>query len=223
MTSGKLNTDDEQRAFYAGYFCNSATLTTVIFPTGSASSIGLKVAPPTVPAWKLFAERMEYVGYYFEEMAGGTYNCRKIANTNVWSLHSYGIALDLNPSRNPRGLPLETDIPPSLYEWAEACVTAKTAARVFEWGGRWGNPDPMHFEVNASPNQLAEGIKYPMTDEQMAELKGYIDNSIATVLAQINQTPREVWQWKGQFAADDPADNAQRTLVRVDKQTKPAE
>ena len=213
-----MRTDDELRAIYAGYRCNSASLTTVLFPTGTASTIGLKVAPPTATAWKLFTERMSYVGYYFEELAGGSYNCRKIAGSNEWSLHSYGIAVDLNPSKNPRGLPLTTDIPASLYEWAEDCTTA-SGARVFSWGGRWGNPDPMHFQINASPNELAGGIKYPMTDEQMAELKAHIDAAAAEIVKQVNQTPQEVWQYKGQFDNDDPGDNAQRTLVRTETRT----
>ena len=44
---------------------------------------------------------MEDWEYYFLESAGGTYNCRMIAGTQVYSLHSYGLALDLNPSKNP--------------------------------------------------------------------------------------------------------------------------
>jgi len=79
----------------------------------------------------------------------------------------------------------------------------------------------MHFQINASPNELAEGIKYPMTDEQMAELKAYIDAKTATITAKVGQVPRETWQYEGQFSTDNPEDNAQRTLVRVDKNTKP--
>jgi len=216
-----MHTDNEIRAFYSGYRCQSSALVTVLFPTGNDSTIGLKVAPPTVAAWKLFAERMDYVSYYFRELAGGTYNCRLIAGSSQFSLHSYGVALDLNPSVNPRGLPFRSDIPASLFDWAEECVTADTDARIFQWGGRWSNPDPMHFQINASPNELAEGIKYPMTDEQMAELKAYIDAKTATITAKVGQVPRETWQYEGQFSTDNPEDNAQRTLVRVDKNTKP--
>lgn len=207
-----LRTDDQLREIYSGYKCNPSSFATVLFPTGAVGTIGLKVAAPTVEAWKLFSAHMERIGYFFEELAGGTYNCRQIAGSSKWSLHSYAIALDLNPSRNPRGTPLTTDMPSALYEWAEGCVTADSGVRVFAWGGRWKNPDPMHYQINASPNELAEGIKYPMTDEQMAELKAYID-------AAISEVGQQVWHYKGVFAKDDPADNAERTLRRAESRT----
>jgi len=58
-----------------------------------------------------------------------------------------------------------------------------------------------------------------MTDEQMAELKAHIDAAAAEIVKQVNQTPQEVWQYKGQFDNDDPGDNAQRTLVRTETRT----
>jgi hypothetical protein len=77
----------------------------------------------------------------------------------------------------------------------------------------------MHFQINASPNELAGGIKYPMTDEQMAELKAYIDAKTDTINTQVNQVAREVWQYSGTVFGE--GDNAQRTLVRIEGFVKP--
>ena len=53
------------------------------------------------------------------------------------SLHSWGIAFDLNPIEYPYG---SLKSPPSvLIKIFEECG--------FEWGGNWRTPDPMHLQV----------------------------------------------------------------------------
>jgi D-alanyl-D-alanine carboxypeptidase len=55
------------------------------------------------------------------------------------SVHSWGVAWDVNWNKNPVGKPLRTDIPLSF-------VSALTS-RGWVWGGSWVNePDPMHFQ-----------------------------------------------------------------------------
>lgn len=52
------------------------------------------------------------------------------------SVHSYGLAVDINASTNQRGTP--GDMSPEL----RACFEDVG----FVWGGTWETPDPMHFQ-----------------------------------------------------------------------------
>lgn len=73
----------------------------------------------------------------------GGYNNRNIAGTGTKSLHAYGLAIDIDPSRNPiyyngrggrHGLPSN--------------VGALAAKYGLTWGGNWKNTkDYMHFSV----------------------------------------------------------------------------
>ena len=62
----------------------------------------------------------------------------KRGNPDSLSLHSYGIAVDINADANPMRAPMVRDIP-------EAWVQAFEATG-WTWGGRWRTPDPMHFQ-----------------------------------------------------------------------------
>lgn len=68
----------------------------------------------------------------------GCYHPRFIAGTTTLSLHSFGIALDLNVPGNQRGTVGEMDrrVVAILERWG------------FAWGGRWAWTDPMHFEMD---------------------------------------------------------------------------
>jgi len=55
------------------------------------------------------------------------------------SMHSWGIAVDLNPRTNAYGAP--GDMPPEFVAAFEAAG--------WKWGGRWKHPDPMHFQAAA--------------------------------------------------------------------------
>lgn len=69
----------------------------------------------------------------------GCYYPRFIAGSQQLSLHSFGIALDLNVPGNLRG---------TVGEMNRA-VVAIFKRWGFAWGGDWGYTDPMHFEMNA--------------------------------------------------------------------------
>lgn len=80
-------------------------------------------------------------GYNFTDVT--SFNMRP----KIWgggkSLHSWGIAIDINPDSNPYQPgnygPPQTDIPPKIVE-----IFKKYG---FAWGGDWpGERDPMHFE-----------------------------------------------------------------------------
>jgi hypothetical protein len=83
--------------------------------------------------------------------SNGCYSPRmQVGNTYALSRHAYGIAVDVNATRNPDG-----DAPsqePRLVEVMERWG--------FTWGGRWLVPDGMHFEFvrfvdPASPPPMA--------------------------------------------------------------------
>jgi hypothetical protein len=69
----------------------------------------------------------------------GCYYPRYIADTQQLSLHSFGIALDLNVPGNQRGTvgEMNRDVVDIFKSWG------------FAWGGDWSYTDPMHFEMNA--------------------------------------------------------------------------
>ena len=93
----------------------------------------------------------------------GAYNCRPITGGTNYSLHAYGIAVDLNWNTNPYGRTLVTDMAIGMIEAIEGIRTAG-GVQVWRWGGRYSNnKDAMHFEVVASPAELARGIQSQTT------------------------------------------------------------
>jgi D-alanyl-D-alanine carboxypeptidase len=89
----------------------------------------------------------------------GAYNCRQITGGSGYSLHAYGIALDINWQSNPYGPNLITDMPRGMVDEITALRTGN-GQRVWEWGGNWsGNKDAMHYEIDCSPADLATGIQ----------------------------------------------------------------
>lgn len=75
-----------------------------------------------------------HVGEY-----AGCFYPRFIAGTQQLSLHSFGIAFDINVPGNQRGTvgEIDRDVVSIFKRWG------------FAWGGDWGYTDPMHFEMNA--------------------------------------------------------------------------
>ncbi len=90
----------------------------------------------------------------------GAYHCRKITNGSGYSLHAYGIAADINARTNPYGTRLITDMPASMITAVKA-IRAVGGALVFRWGGDYRSvKDAMHYEIVASPAELARGIDW---------------------------------------------------------------
>lgn len=67
----------------------------------------------------------------------GCFNIRKIRGGNAMSLHSWGIAVDVNAFEN--GLSKE----PKLSAGFVKCFTDAG----FDWGGTWTRKDGMHFQL----------------------------------------------------------------------------
>jgi hypothetical protein len=83
------------------------------------------------------------------QIAGGCYNPRLIRGGDkggAISRHTWGIAVDINPSDNPYGgrIGMDPDIAAILQSWG------------FAWGGGWTYTDGGHFEWNHIPDHLTE-------------------------------------------------------------------
>lgn len=128
------------------------------------SRVKLRVHPATEAAFTALAFVFSHHGYLFGESAGGTVSCRKITGGTKTSPHTHGIALDINPSKNPYGSskPDELDEP----QWRQLIADVKAIRtvdghRVFRWGGDWSNDDDMHFEpTQCTRPQLERGIDW---------------------------------------------------------------
>ncbi|MGL5825872.1 MAG: M15 family metallopeptidase [Nocardioides sp.] len=74
----------------------------------------------------------------YPDQYAGCFYPRFIAGSTQLSLHSFGIALDLNVPGNQRGTVGEMDrtIVSIFKKWG------------FAWGGDWNYTDPMHFEMD---------------------------------------------------------------------------
>ena len=71
----------------------------------------------------------------------GCYQVRRMRGASSMSLHSWGIAVDINAAWNQLGKPPTLD-PRIVAAFEEAGA---------EWGGRWHRPDGMHFQLARFP------------------------------------------------------------------------
>jgi hypothetical protein len=71
----------------------------------------------------------------------GCFNIRKKRGLNSLSLHSFGIAIDVNAFENGLGKP------PKLSPLFVKCFTDNG----FDWGGVWARKDGMHFQLSKLP------------------------------------------------------------------------
>jgi hypothetical protein len=67
----------------------------------------------------------------------GCFNIRNKRGASSSSLHSWGIAIDINAAWN--GFGKKPTMPPELVK----CFTDAG----FDWGGVWSKPDGMHFQL----------------------------------------------------------------------------
>ena len=158
--------------------CNESSM--VLIPFGPDK---IRVAPPTAEAFAALGAVLVHHRYAIRTEDTDSYNCRSITNGRGKSLHSYGIALDVNWKTNPfldHGDPrrvrfsdkptqdlraqdvrlglADTDMTSEMIDDVEKIRTT-AGIQVFEWGGRWKDrKDCMHFELDVSPDELAAGI-----------------------------------------------------------------
>jgi hypothetical protein len=89
-----------------------------------------------------FLRALNRTGYKVTSL--GSYANRNIAGTNTRSLHSYGLAIDINPAQNPVAYgKVITNLPKGIGRLAAKYGLA--------WGGNWNGSkkDPMHFSIPA--------------------------------------------------------------------------
>jgi peptidoglycan hydrolase-like protein with peptidoglycan-binding domain len=144
-------------------------LTVLLLHSGARAS----VAKATVEAFRAIDGIMQSAGYAPRAADTGGYNCRKITGGTAHSLHAFGVAVDYNWNSNPFRTDgkLVTDMPPKMVAAIKA-IRTKNGAAVFRWGGDFTRvKDAMHFEVVATPRELASGIDWPQVDVRAPDPK----------------------------------------------------
>lgn len=68
----------------------------------------------------------------------GCFNIRKMKGSDSLSLHSWGVAVDINAAWNGFG------VKPTMGGVLVSCFTEEG----FDWGGKWSKPDGMHFQLS---------------------------------------------------------------------------
>jgi peptidoglycan hydrolase-like protein with peptidoglycan-binding domain len=137
-------------------------LTVLLLHSGARVS----VAKATSEAFRAIDGVMQAAGYAPRARDTGGYNCRKITGGTAHSLHAFGVAVDYNWNSNPFRADgkLITDMPSKMVAAIKA-IRTKGGAPVFRWGGDFSRvKDAMHFEVVASPRELASGIDWSKVD-----------------------------------------------------------
>ena len=87
---------NQLRTLWKEFECAEAEM--VVAPFGPDR---IRVAPATTAAWEALAAVMLHHGYEIRTTDTDSYNCRSIKGSDKKSLHSYGIALDVNWTTNP--------------------------------------------------------------------------------------------------------------------------
>ncbi len=128
------------------------------------------VPAPAQDAYKALEQALRSAGY--QPKSRWAYNCRKISGSNRLSLHSAGIAIDIDPKQNPftKGDPYSGWLKKHHVDAALA-IRNGAGRRVWAWGGNWSKPDRMHFQLDRGPDAVdvdwstvpgADGVPAPM-------------------------------------------------------------
>lgn len=158
-----VTTADIRRA-WAKYLCTDSAMAVITIHGGQK----LQVNRLTLEAWAALSAVFEKHGYKADpnDTGGpGAYNCRPTTGGKEPSTHAYGVAADINPSRNPYAKYLKTDMTRAMINDIEA-IRTNNGKQVFRWGGDWNGDDqlnervydPMHFEIIATPTELKAGV-----------------------------------------------------------------
>lgn len=120
----------------------------------------VQVRPAIVEATKALSQVLKAWSYETREADTGAYNCRPITGGTGYSLHAYGIALDINWLTNKYGSTLVTDMPLAMVNAIQA-IRTNNGKQVWRSGRFYeGNKDAMHYEIVCSPADIATGINW---------------------------------------------------------------
>ena len=174
----------ERRAAWKAYECAPNNLTKLPFGPDQ-----IRIAPPAADAFHALAAVFEKHAYEIRTGDTDSYSCRASTGGGGKSLHSYGIALDVNWNTNPykdhsgvraarfsakptqagraadvQSGAADTDMTPAMIADVRAIHTAG-GKQVFGWGGDWRSvKDCMHFELLIGPDDLAGGLNTGAAD-----------------------------------------------------------
>jgi len=122
-----------------------------------------------LPYLKEAETKIKKAGINYKVRNTSATNWRKKRGRKTRSLHSWGVAIDINPATNPLGS-TETDFPPEFIQIMKSVG--------FRWGGDFTRrKDPMHFEFKYNPFtskdliKTEEGKKYLQSIEQKRRVK----------------------------------------------------
>lgn len=166
------------RAAWRDFECNPTAMIVIDFGPDR-----IRVVPEGAEAFRALAAVLQAHHYDIKVDDTDSYCCRAIKGGTGKSLHSYGIAVDVNATTNPFILTpdnrdirfsdkptqreraqdvklgrADTDMTPEMIADVRAIKT-KGGIQVFEWGGGWKDrKDAMHFELDVTPADLQAGI-----------------------------------------------------------------
>jgi hypothetical protein len=86
---------------------------------------------------------------YVTSPLGGTFNWRPIAGSHNMSVHSFGVAIDINPSKTDYwrwDISKSPNQAPKFRNRIPAEIAEVFESNGFIWGGKWSHYDTMHFE-----------------------------------------------------------------------------
>lgn len=128
------------------------------------------IQPPAYEAARAFNQALIATGYENPTDYIGSWADRRIAGSNTWSLHAYGIAIDLDygylhpdrtPDKNPHvHHPIGRNSPGWGRDWqinqeqvdAVEAIRNTEGERVWRWLG-WSIGDTMHFQIDVPPHR----------------------------------------------------------------------
>jgi hypothetical protein len=175
--AGQPRTTSWLSSAWAAYRCAESRMVSTHLLSNSTP-----VNPLTVAAFTRLAQALQATGY--RASSTWSYICRPIAGTSTYSLHAYGLALDVDPACHPfrersglirfssratqteRCRDVAADLADTAFTPAQVAaveaIRTVDGLRVFAWGGRWHSlKDAMHFQIDVSPAELARGIAPP--------------------------------------------------------------
>lgn len=216
----------------------------------SFGGVSCLVAPESKETWQALDAILAAHGYQVRAGDTGTYADRDIAGTSLKSLHAYGVALDLNWDTNPvnykpkspvrfsakatqaeraqdvRSGVADTDMTRQMIDDILA-IRTNAGIRPLEWGNWKTKIDTMHFEIDASPADLAAGINWATVrkDGVVQPAVGLVEMAGASI-----EPPPVVWtdaflrahalieKWEGTFS-DNPNDPGGATNFGITQAT----
>jgi hypothetical protein len=161
--------------------CDQGPFNGVVYPNGI-----LKGDVAVIARWQ-----MARYSATVEPIVAGTcwgWFVKRITGSEDYSNHSSGTAWDINAPQHPMGTPASHNM--SSGEIAACHAIEADSQGTLRWGGDFGRPDPMHWEIDGSRSEVAAFAAW---------IRGE-DDDLVTTQAQFN-TFMDNW-WNDRMAPD---------------------